>query len=361
MSKIDTISTAFSVVHTQREIQKLEERLLHLLDEVQTVQGPTGRQGPKGDKGVKGDKGEQGIKGDKGDTGVRGEKGERGEAGPQGERGTDGQRGATGERGERGEKGEQGIPGPVGETGPKGEQGLRGDVGPQGAVGEAGAKGDKGDKGDMGPPGPKGEQGVAGVSGERGERGITGAQGPMGPKGDKGEPGEKGEPGTPAPDYRREFEEALDGFNKRLTENASRVDNSIQKQIDRINQSLSTIGGGGSYKLVDNADVDKAALRGVVDNAILIYDPSKKKFIADSFVNVLDRLKAELEVQYNRLIDVEGSYTYVGEALPGTGESDAKWRIKRIEEVGDDFNILWAEGSANFDRIWDDRASFTYS
>ena len=58
---------------------------------------------------------------------------------------------------------------------------------------------------------------------------------------------------------------------------------------------------------------------------------------------------------------MEGSYTYVGEALPGTGESEAKWRIKRIEEVGDDFNILWAGGDANFDNIWDDRATFTYS
>ena len=69
----------------------------------------------------------------------------------------------------------------------------------------------------------------------------------------------------------------------------------------------------------------------------------------------------ELEVQYNRLIDVEGSYTYVGEALPGTGEAEAKWRIKRIEEIGDDFNILWANGEATFDKIWNDRVSYTYS
>lgn len=361
MSKIDTISTAFSVVHTQREIEKLEERLLHLLDEVQTIQGPTGRQGPKGDKGVKGDKGEQGIKGDKGDTGVRGEKGEKGETGSQGERGSDGQRGPQGERGERGEQGEQGLQGVDGIAGKDGANGERGDQGPQGIQGL------KGDKGDQGNQGPKGDTGATGNRGEKGDRGIDGTKGDMGPqglvgpKGDKGEPGEKGESGTPAPDYRREFEEALEGFNKRLTENASRVDNSIQKQIDRINQSLSTIGGGGSYKLVDNADVDKAALRGVVENAILIYDPSKKKFIADSFVNVLDRLKVELEVQYNRLIDVDGVYTYVGEALPGTGESEAKWRIKRIEEIGDDFNILWADGEATFDKIWNDRTSFTYS
>jgi len=86
-----------------------------------------------------------------------------------------------------------------------------------------------------------------------------------------------------------------------------------------------------------------------------------KKFKAESFVDVLDRLKAELEVQYNRLIDFEAPYTYVGEALPGTATTEAKWRIKRIETVGEDFNILWADGDANFNNVWDDRATFTYS
>jgi hypothetical protein len=61
------------------------------------------------------------------------------------------------------------------------------------------------------------------------------------------------------------------------------------------------------------------------------------------------------------LIDVDGVYTYVGEAQPGTGEGEAKWRIKRIEEIGDDFNILWADGDANFNNIWTDRTTFTYS
>ena len=95
----------------------------------------------------------------------------------------------------------------------------------------------------------------------------------------------------------------------------------------------------------------------------LIYDPTKKKFVAEDFISIINRLKAELEVQYNKLIDYvdADNYYYIGEALPGTGESDAKWRIKRIEEVGDDYNILWAEGNADFDKIWDDRATFTYS
>lgn len=361
MNKIDTISTAFSIVHTQKEIEKLENKIFNVFEDLQGLQGPQGfegPQGPKGDKGVKGDKGDQGIKGDrgeKGDKGVKGDRGETGETGLQGPKGDTGAQGLQGERGFQGEKGDTGL---QGLTGPQGERGEKGDTGDTGARGEKGEPGPIGPAGPVGAIGPAGPQGIAGPKGERGERGERGLTGPQGVQGIQGE---KGEPGTPAPDYRNEFEEALKNFNQRLTENATRVDNSIQKQIDRINQSLSTIGGGGSYKLVDNADVDKAALKGVVDDAILIYDPTKKKFIADSFVNVLDRLKAELEVQYNKLIDQEGTFYYIGEALPGTNTDQPKWRIKRIEEVGNDYNILWADGTAEFDKIWDDRVTFTYS
>ena len=361
MNKIDKISTAFSIVHTQKEIEKLEDKIFNVFEDLQGLQGPRGFEGDKGEKGDKGPKGDKGIKGDRGDKGERGERGEvgaQGEIGEKGDKGDQGIKGDTGAKGERGEKGDiglQGLTGPQGERGEKGDKGDKGNSGERGDRGEQGVAGPAGRDGTIGPIGPQGVAGPKGERGERGERGLTG------PQGEQGIQGEKGEPGTPAPDYRNEFEEALKNFNQRLTENASRVDNNIQKQIDRINQSLSTIGGGGSYKLVDNADVDKAALKGVVDDAILIYDPTKKKFIADSFVNVLDRLKAELEVQYNKLIDQEGTFYYIGEALPGTNTDQSKWRIKRIEEVGNDYNILWADGTAEFDKIWDDRVTFTYS
>jgi len=358
MSKIDTVSTAFSVVHTQKEIQKLEEKLMYLLEEVRVVTGP---EGPRGPQGARGERGDQGPKGDKG---VKGDKGEVGLSGPQGDKGDAGDRGEIGPQGERGEQGLQGVRGEIGLPGPEGKQG------PQGLKGD---RGDAGEKGDTGQVGPKGETGRAGEKGERGERGDTGPQGEkgdkgergevgtQGPKGEKGDRGEKGDKGEDAPDYEPRFEELLKEFNNKVSEQQSTVNKNVDRQLNNLQKSLQSLGGGGSYKLVDNADVDKAALKGVVDNAILIYDPATGKFIADSFINVLDRLKAELEVQYNRLIDVVGSYTYVGEALPGTATTEAKWRIKRIEEIGEDFNILWADGDANFNNIWDDRTSFTYS
>ena len=358
MSKIDTVSTAFSVVHTQKEIQKLEEKLMYLLDEVRVIQGPKGDRGERGPQGARGVTGEQGSKGDKG---VKGDRGEQGPSGLDGSKGDAGDRGERGEKGDRGEQGIQGVRGEIGLPGPEGKQGPQGLKGDRGDAGEKGDTGQVGPKGETGRTGEKGERGATGTQGEKGEKGERGEVGTQGPKGEKGDRGEKGDKGEDAPDYEPRFEELLKEFNNKVSEQQSTVNKNVDRQLNNLQKSLQSLGGGGSYKLVDNADVDKAALKGVVDNAILIYDPATGKFIADSFINVLDRLKAELEVQYNRLIDVDGVYTYVGEAQPGTGEGEAKWRIKRIEEIGDDFNILWADGDANFNNIWTDRTTFTYS
>ena len=53
---------------------------------------------------------------------------------------------------------------------------------------------------------------------------------------------------------------------------------------------------------------------------------------------------------------------YVGEAIPGTLDSSASWRIKRLTlGLDDDVVTEWAGGNANFDKVWNDRASLSYS
>ena len=358
MSKIDTISTAFSVVHTQKEIKKLEDRIFDVLEEVQTIQGPMGPQGLKGDKGVKGnkgDKGDQGIKGDTGDTGLRGEKGE---TGPQGERGADGQNGAQGERGERGE---QGIPGTAGESGLKGEKGDTGKTGSKGDTGKTGDRGETGAQGDAGRTGDMGLQGVQGIQGKPGPSGPPGPRGPqgeVGPQGLTGERGDQGDPGV-APDYREDFEAALKQLNERASENQSTINKNVERQLQRLSSMTST--SGGISHVMQASDVKSVRLKNIVVDSILVFDPTRKQFVVQSFIDVLDRIKADLEVQYNRLIDTVDHFIYIGEALPGSATSDAKWRIKRVDQqAGDDYTIIWAEGSADFDKIWDDRLTLTY-
>ena len=55
----------------------------------------------------------------------------------------------------------------------------------------------------------------------------------------------------------------------------------------------------------------------------------------------------------------------VGEAVVGSLESEAAWRIKRVTQVdsvqlGDDIVIDWAETSADFDKTWADRLTYVY-
>ena len=57
-----------------------------------------------------------------------------------------------------------------------------------------------------------------------------------------------------------------------------------------------------------------------------------------------------------------GDLTYIGEADPGTAESASTWRIARIDEALDpDLQITWADGTADFIKVWDDRAGYAYS
>lgn len=64
---------------------------------------------------------------------------------------------------------------------------------------------------------------------------------------------------------------------------------------------------------------------------------------------------------YTLRVDETTSFIYVGEALPGTLESAASWRIYRLEEVSGDLDKTWADGNSDFDNIWDDHLTKSYS
>lgn len=318
------------------------------------VQGPKGDQGPMGPQGIPGDRGEIGPIGPQGEVGPIGPKGDQGEVGPQGEQGPVG---ATGEQGPKGEKG------PKGDTGPQGIPGIQGPRGIQGAHGE---KGDRGDIGATGPQGPKGDQGLPGIqgpAGPRGEKGERGDVGPQGPKGDIGATGPQGEQGLPGKD-------GVDGSTPNIEPTISQIREEYMKLhssfVAKVNMTLMNIqggggGGGGSAKILDNDDVEFKRLSEVTENAILIFDQAKKKFVVKDLLEFIQTIQTGVEVQYNKLIDVDGAYTYIGEAVPGTLNTSATWRIKRVEQVGADINILWASGSADFNKTWNDRLTYTYS
>ncbi len=66
--------------------------------------------------------------------------------------------------------------------------------------------------------------------------------------------------------------------------------------------------------------------------------------------------------QYAIRVDEDGTFTYIGQAEPGSLPSASVWRVKRLDESSDpDITITWADGDDLFDNIWDDRISLSYS
>ena len=60
------------------------------------------------------------------------------------------------------------------------------------------------------------------------------------------------------------------------------------------------------------------------------------------------------------LVDEVDTVTYVGRAEPGAATSSAIWQISKIID-GAVMQVLFADGNSDFDNVWDDRASLSYS
>ncbi len=58
-----------------------------------------------------------------------------------------------------------------------------------------------------------------------------------------------------------------------------------------------------------------------------------------------------------------GCLIYLGLAVPGTASSAAIWQIRRFtyDSQNNLETILMADGNVEFDNVWDDRASLSYS
>ena len=74
-----------------------------------------------------------------------------------------------------------------------------------------------------------------------------------------------------------------------------------------------------------------------------------------------DSLPARLKMRAE--LNVDGDYKYVGTAYAGTATSVAKWRIKLMTyDVNKRLTAIdFADGSAEFDKVWNNRATYSYS
>lgn len=220
-----------------------------------------------------------------------------------GDRGPKGLKGDTGLPGVSGKDGLTGPMGPKGLTGPEGQQGRRGARGLQGVPGARGKDGKHGADGVRGPAGKDGQQGVRGLIGEQG---IQGRDGTQGPKGDKGD----------IPKHRW-------------------IGSKLQFELP----------SGKWGKLVD--------LRGPVGLTGGL----------SGWTQIITQDSGADVVKYGKQLDrISDTVFYFGEADPGTSVASALWRIQLVTTQPDgDLSVQWADGTADFTKVWDDRLSYTYS
>lgn len=118
-----------------------------------------------------------------------------------------------------------------------------------------------------------------------------------------------------------------------------------------------------SIHLVDAYGVDIAVDSSTVDITsddvyVLVAPQETSLYLSDVG---LQGPGSEEEVVYDLEIDDTSTpnATYIGQADPGTDVATALWRIKRVLE-GTGTSVNWADGTAAFDKVWDDRLTYTY-
>jgi len=75
-----------------------------------------------------------------------------------------------------------------------------------------------------------------------------------------------------------------------------------------------------------------------------------------------DTIPTEEAMLYTKRLDtISDSLMYKAEAAAGSLESAAVWRISRITIISDDISETWADGNTNFDNVWDNHLSLSYS
>ena len=86
--------------------------------------------------------------------------------------------------------------------------------------------------------------------------------------------------------------------------------------------------------------------------------------VVSQFNDPITRAVSEDDMPYTKRVDFISNFElYRGEALPGSSESAAVWRIRHITiSMGQgDVVELYADGNASFDNVWADRLILSYS
>lgn len=76
---------------------------------------------------------------------------------------------------------------------------------------------------------------------------------------------------------------------------------------------------------------------------------------------LVDSAGNEVGAYTSKTDEVSSTLLYSAVAAPGSATDQPVWKIWRVQLVGTVMTTSWAGGSTDFDQVWDNRASLTYS
>lgn len=202
------------------------------------------------------------------------------------------------------------------------------------------------------------------TNGRDGAPGLNGKDGKSikGPKGDAGRDGKDGESIVgPA------GKDGVNGINgsQILFLDSKPTDEGRDGDLVLINKTFDVYykDGGEWIKKGSLLGKSKNAFVGGLNgaNGLSAYEIAVRNGFSGTEVEWLASLGGS-QVDYTQRIDeASATVTYIGKADPGSAEGAAVWQIKKIEVIGAETEITWADGDVSFNNVWDDRASLTFS
>lgn len=198
------------------------------------------------------------------------------------------------------------------------------------------------------------------------KNGLDGKNGKDGKRGPKGEKGDQGQQGLPGKDGVNGLngKDGVDGRSPQiLFLDEKPTDEGQDGDLVLINKTFDVFyKDGGEW-------IKKGSLIGPQGKVSYVGglngESAYQIAVRNGFVGTEQEWLASLggsQVDYTQRIDeASATVTYIGKADPGSSEASAVWQIKKIEVIGAETEITWADGDVEFNNVWNNRASLTYT
>jgi ABC-type transporter Mla subunit MlaD len=110
-------------------------------------------------------------------------------------------------------------------------------------------------------------------------------------------------------------------------------------------------GGGGGYPDVRVKNVNQVAINPATEEK------------QDTIITNLSSVSSSVATYATQLAvkSTDSTITYIGKAVAGSTLASASWQIKRMTDTSGDLSIQFADGDTNFNNIWNNRESLSYS